>query len=378
MIDKMVETLKVEQKDDDDKKEYCESSFDTSDDKKKGLEITIADEEAAASRAESGIADLNELMALDTQAKELLGVAKNRLNKFYNPKLYIPPPKKELTQEEKIYGSVVPEEATALVQAKPAPPPETFEGAYKKKGEETSGVIAMVDMLVADLDKEMTIAETTEKESQKDYETMMSDAKAKRAADSKSIATKEQSKADLEGELQGHKDAKASANKDLAATLEYISGLHGECDWLLKYHEARKNARASEVDSLNNAKAVLAGADYSLVQLHNQRRLRSNSKRCGPQVSVSFSTTEDAAGTSVFGDNQALSDGACNAVGGAIKLVKFCGPGTLTLSRMTCNNRDYQAHTYEHKASEYTTNCETISTQDTNVEGHLGSWSVKC
>ena len=30
-----------------------------------------------------------ELMALDSQAKELLGIAKNRLNKFYNPKLYV-------------------------------------------------------------------------------------------------------------------------------------------------------------------------------------------------------------------------------------------------------------------------------------------------
>merc|ERR1719326_871542 len=130
-------------------------------------------------------------------------------------------------------------------------------------------------MLVKDLDKEMTIAETTEKESQKDYEAMMKDAKAKRAADSKSVSLKEQSKADLEGELQGHTDAKAAAGKDLAATLEYISGLHGECDWLLKYHEARKAARASEVDSLNNAKAVLAGADYSLVQLREKRHLRS-------------------------------------------------------------------------------------------------------
>merc|ERR1719326_2262621 len=133
-------------------------------------------------------------------------------------------------------------------------------------------------MLVKDLDKEMTEAETEEKESQKDYEAMMADSKAKRAADSKSVSQKEQSKADLEGELQAHNDAKASASKDLAATLEYISGLHAECDWLLKYHEARKAARASEVENLNNAKAVLAGADYSLVQVHEKRHRKSNTQ----------------------------------------------------------------------------------------------------
>merc|ERR1719231_2232042 len=109
----------------------------------------------------------------------------------------------------------------------------------------------------------------------------MEDAKAKRAADSKSIADKEGSKAALEGELQAHKDGKAAANKELAATLEYISGLHGECDWLVENFEARKGARAGEVESLKNAKAVLAGADYSFVQLHNAHRLRSSSKGCG-------------------------------------------------------------------------------------------------
>ena len=39
------------------------------------------------------------------------------------------------------------------------------------------------------------------------------------------------------------------------------------CGWLLSNFEARKAARAGEVESLKNAKAVLAGADYSLVQI---------------------------------------------------------------------------------------------------------------
>ena len=120
----------------------------------------------------------------------------------------------------------------------------------------------------------MTVAKTTEKEAQKDYEALMADAKAKRSADSKSVSQKEQTKADLEGELQNHKNAKAEATQELAATAEYIAGLHAECDWLLEHHDARKSARAGEVESLNNAKAVLAGADYSLVQVHERQHLR--------------------------------------------------------------------------------------------------------
>merc|ERR1712232_396256 len=201
MIDKMVAALKTEQQNDDQKKQYCETEFDQSDDKRKALETTASDEEAAADRAEEGIAtlaseikalnagiadldaavadateqrkqentDFTELIAMDTQAKEILGFAKNRLNKFYNPKLYIPPPKKELSREEKVYQTVV----LAQSGAKPAPPPETFEGAYKKKGESNSAVIASIDLLIKDLDKEMQVAGVEEKEAQKDYEVMM-------------------------------------------------------------------------------------------------------------------------------------------------------------------------------------------------------------
>jgi len=132
MIDEMVVTLKAEQQDDDDKKEYCEMQFDTADDKKKSLERSVAnldkaiakDKEAIAALAEeikaleAGIvaldksvaeateqrkeenSDYTELMANDAAAKELLGFAKNRLNKFYNPKLYKAPPKRVLSDEE--------------------------------------------------------------------------------------------------------------------------------------------------------------------------------------------------------------------------------------------------------------------------------------
>jgi len=50
------------------------------------------------------------------------------------------------------------------------------------------------------------------------------------------------------------------------ATMKVISSLHAECDWLLQYYDARKEARSGEVDSLKKAKAILSGADYSLLQ----------------------------------------------------------------------------------------------------------------
>merc|ERR1719221_606252 len=124
----------------------------------------------------------------------------------------------------------------------------------------------MIDLLIKDLDKEMTEAETAEKDAQADYEVTMSDAGEKRAADSKSLTAKGAAKSSSEAALDTHTDSRAGAAKELMATLEYIHALHAECDWLLQYFDARKEARAGEVDSLGKAKAVLSGADYSLIQ----------------------------------------------------------------------------------------------------------------
>merc|ERR1719266_1267077 len=147
----------------------------------------------------------------------------------------------------------------------PAPPPETF-GAYATKSEESNGVIAMIDLLIKDLAKEMTEAETEEKDAQADYEQLMKDSADKRTADSKSLTEKVSAKADEEAALQAYTVARADGAKELMATDKYISSLHAECDWLLQYFDARKAARAGEVDSLKKAKAVLSGADFSFVQ----------------------------------------------------------------------------------------------------------------
>lgn len=101
---------------------------------------------------------------------------------------------------------------------------------------------------------------------------MTEDASAKRAADSKSLTEKGSAKATAEENLQAEKEKKAGTTKELMATLEYLQSLHGECDWLLQNYAARKEARVGELEALTNAKAVLNGADYSLVQRRSAHR----------------------------------------------------------------------------------------------------------
>jgi len=295
MIDDMVALLKEEQLDDDNKKEYCAKQFDLADDKKKSLVRTEGQLNAAIEDAKEGITTLTEeiaalgegiaaldksvaeateqrkeensdyktLMANDAAAKDIMAFAKNRLNKFYNPKLYTPPP-----------APVVAEfaEVSLHSQVAPPPPPEA-PGAYKKKSEEGGGVIAMIDTLIKELDTEMTEAETEEKLAQANYEDMMADSAEKRSADTKSLTEKEGTKADLEARLTLKSEELKSTLTELMATEKYIGNLHAECDWLLKFFDMRKEARNGEVDSLKKAKAVLSGADFSLVQTGERRFL---------------------------------------------------------------------------------------------------------
>jgi chromosome segregation ATPase len=291
LIDDMVVLMKKEQVDDEDKKEYCETSLDQADDKKKELERAEGKLTKAMTEAKETIAQLTEdikelgegivaldkdvaeatenrkeensdfktLYANDAAAKELLEFAKNRLNKFYNPKLYKPPAKGAFVQVH--------------AHDAPPPPPETA-GAYQKKGEEGGGVIAMIDTLIKELDTEMTEAEVTEKQAQEEYEEMMADSSEKRAADSKSLADKEAAKGDLENKLVELGDEHKATVAELMATEKYIGDLHGECDWLLKYFDVRKTARTSEIEALGKAKAVLNGADFSLLQTKTSKFLR--------------------------------------------------------------------------------------------------------
>merc|ERR1719331_1652341 len=182
MIDEMIALLGKEQIDDDEKKAYCEKEFDESEDEKKALERAISQLETQIEKNKAAIATLTDdiasliagIQALDKQvaeakaqrkeedaqfiedlaannaAKELIEMAENRLNQFYNPKLYVPPPKRELSEEERITvnmggelaataapGGISGTGITAFVQLAqgarkeaPAPPPETFD-AYQ-------------------------------------------------------------------------------------------------------------------------------------------------------------------------------------------------------------------------------------------------------
>jgi hypothetical protein len=279
MIDTMVSVLKKEQKDDDDKITYCNAEIDTSEDKIKQNQLDIHDSEAAVEDAKETIASteadikelaaglkeldasvdeateqrqkenaaFKELRASNAAAKDLIEMAKNRLQQFYNPKLAKATPTEAPASFLQVRARVT-VEATSLIQ---------------KKSEENAGVIASLDLLVADLDKETTVATAEEKDAQGDYQTLMKDSKKMRADNTKILQDKSSAKADAIGALENHDGVLVNSKKELLGEKAHLTALHANCDWLVSNFDTRKEARADEVDSLKNAKAVLSGASLA-------------------------------------------------------------------------------------------------------------------
>merc|ERR1719171_1397666 len=175
----MIENLEQEHEDDTKKKEFCTAEIAKSEGAERAKqdalealdaemekvtdEVAAVDEEIA--RIQKEIAEIDQSVAKATELRKaehadyvesltmadaavaLLGKAKNRLNKFYNPVLYKAPPKKEMTMEEKIMaaGGASFAQRAERRQMPELPTVPTFE----KKN--SGGVIAMIDKLSQDL-----------------------------------------------------------------------------------------------------------------------------------------------------------------------------------------------------------------------------------
>merc|ERR1719327_1310153 len=134
MVDDMIVLEEEEQSGDDHQKPWCNGEFEKEDSEKsevsaleaemeeetdaiagleeeikaledgiKGLDKTVA--QATEQRKEEH-AEYQETLTLTNTAIELIGKAKNRLQKFYNPALYKAPPKEELSAEDQIIANV--------------------------------------------------------------------------------------------------------------------------------------------------------------------------------------------------------------------------------------------------------------------------------
>jgi len=268
MIDDMVTLLKQEQKDDVSKKEYCEKQSFELTSKTKALthritnlkdalsvdEDSLESVSAEITEMQKGITALDKSVAESTEmrqeehaeyqktvqeqaaTKQVLQLAQTRMNAFYHPELT------PTTTTPNPYSL------------------DLMQQDGKTKTNSGNAVLRMLQELITETDKTVAEAEFDEKDAQKFYEDLLSDSKSKREADSQAIVDKQKMKAELETDKVKKSTAAAAESKELEDVEDYGKKLHEQCDWLLQNFETRKDARATEQETLVNAKGILAGA----------------------------------------------------------------------------------------------------------------------
>jgi len=293
MIDDMVVILKKEGEDDITFRDDCNSSFNDAEAETKelkrdiqGLEAEVEDKAGTIAamtdviaKSKDEIAAAKQAMAeateqrkednaefvvavdLNKQAVDLIQKAKDKLNTYYNPQLVTTEAPVAPSDEDQIVQGAGFSEGS-FIQKLPEGQPEVFSGERKNKGQKGASVLALMDMLANDINKDTQALEHGETVAQKDYEKLSQDL-AKQIADS----TKAQN--DAAASKAAAEDAKLTAestldmkNEDLAAVTQTIADLHAKCDFILQAFEERKAARENEVAGLTKAKAILSGAKF--------------------------------------------------------------------------------------------------------------------
>merc|ERR1719258_107955 len=118
-------------------------------------------------------------------------------------------------------------------KAAPPAPPDTW-GAYQKKDGKSNGVIALMEMLIKELEDGITTSKHEEEAAQ----------------------------ADLDTKIEETKEKKVNQETTLENIKQLLLDLHAKCDFIIENFDMRKAARETEKEGLDNAKSVLSGANF--------------------------------------------------------------------------------------------------------------------
>merc|ERR1719298_293141 len=169
---------------------------------------------------------------------------------------------KALDRLKEVYGFVQTKAKAKQEPGADAPPPPPGFSTYKKN-EGAGGVLSMMEGIITDAKIMETEAIKAEQDSQSAYESFVKNTNDSIASAQKAIVNMSEDKAKAEESLtQAEQDYKATM-AELEQLASYAADLHKSCDFTLKNFDIRQEAMAQEIEALNQAKAVLSGADFS-------------------------------------------------------------------------------------------------------------------
>jgi len=275
MMDKMIAELAAQQKAEYEKHESCEGEIDHTEDaikeaeySKKKLEEKKLHLENLISTLATDIQALNDEVAELEQAMKHAGEERKGENMVFqkavsDQRATTAILKKASERLAMYYNS----KASALQQktdgaSKYEPPPEkTFAGKYEKSGG-AGGVEQMLAKIISDSEQTEAALVNDEQHDQAAYAAFAASTTETIETDRHLVVEKEAATAAAHGELSETEEALLFTEGELEKHGDLLRGLHAECDYLIKYFSIRQAARAEEMDTIKEAKAILSGADF--------------------------------------------------------------------------------------------------------------------
>jgi len=153
---------------------------------------------------------------------------------------------------KKFYGFVE-------VSAHAAPPPPK-PAAYKKQN---GGVMQLLASIVSDAESTEAQIKIGEQKSQEEYASFVAATTASIEANRQAIAGAEEQSAADNGSKSETEEAQLANDGELKKLAGLLSGIHTDCDFVLKYFDVRQTARKEEMDAITDAKAILSGANFA-------------------------------------------------------------------------------------------------------------------
>merc|ERR1719386_40724 len=206
-------------------------------------ELKLQLEEAQIQRAKEN-RDFKASKADDEAAAILIGKSKDVLEKFYSDNgLALLSSKVKVQQPEVVAGEA------------PPPPPTTWSEPYGGNKGSNNGIQSLLEMVQADVEKDIKTATAEEEKAKSDYDTFKSDTEAL-------IKSLEGEVGDAETAVVDAKSTRKDKKKVLDDTMAFLRSIASSCDYMAVNFELRKANREAEIDGLIEAGASLEGGAF--------------------------------------------------------------------------------------------------------------------
>lgn len=275
-IDKMVAELQAQQKDEIDHRDNCIESLNTNKrdqtaayDKKASLETKMADlEQSIKTLGENIEASTQAIAEAQTQMKRRSetreGENADYQTTVQDQRLTQMILQKAIDRMSQVYALMqvhqpgAPHIQTSATHTDPGNGPAKFKNnAAKSSGGKR--VIAMLDDVMKDSKTMEDEAIAAEESAQNAYENFMKDSNKMIISTTKMINDMTEAKAKAKSDLIMAKTDFKQTMSELEGLNNEAGDLHKSCDYLLKNFDLRQQARAAEIDALNEAKNILSG-----------------------------------------------------------------------------------------------------------------------